>query len=159
MTITIELELEDYIDMLENKRAERAALLDMTIPNSVWNGFIEMLGYGMVPENADPTYIVDNMSVNGDYMVIEDSDLLGKAFSIAIRLFKDENCESLTYDILSRANEMSSLNEWISGRYEKELKKLIYSRREDIMDELQDDVLFTYLDDSSEYGIGVCYRL
>ena len=66
--ITIEMDVYDYISLLDARRDEVKENFGWTIPDGVYNYFIESLkdGCGVNPQSAHPKYIIDNMAVNGE---------------------------------------------------------------------------------------------
>lgn len=69
---TIEIDLDVYVGMLENRR-EQITPRGWTIPNGVWEFFVDILeDCGINTEHSDPSYIVDNLALNGDYGPCED---------------------------------------------------------------------------------------
>lgn len=143
MTITIEMDVVDYIDLLDQRRAEVEKNFGWTIPDGVYDYFCEMLedGCGINPDNANPRYVIDNMVVNGDYGPIENYGLLDEFLDHAREKFAEEYADG-NYDIC-------------------ELNDFIEENKEELIDGsgIRDELFFTYDDKDSEYGIGVCYSL
>ena len=139
----IEIDLDDYIEMLERRKREVADNFGWTIPDGVWDHFLEILeDCGSVGENSSPSYIVDNIAVNGDYGPIENYSLLDEMIQNAI---EEAACEGITLD-------------------EDTVKELLLELSYDDLCEKaeeQDDgsASFFYEDPDSDYGLGVCFSL
>lgn len=68
--VKVEIDVEDYIGMLENRRNE----FYVKAPDCIMEYYYEILRDGCIPDpqHADPSYIVDNIAVNGDYPLIRE---------------------------------------------------------------------------------------
>lgn len=71
---TIEIDVETYINMLEERRhfvTTNYGWGDM--PDCLWNYAMDIFREcGVSPDKSDPSYVVDNMLVNGDYGEFEE---------------------------------------------------------------------------------------
>lgn len=66
--IRIEMDIEDYLDLLRDRKRQCVEDFGWSIPECVWNYALEVIeDCGIDPENASPRYVVDNIIVNGDY--------------------------------------------------------------------------------------------
>jgi hypothetical protein len=64
---TVEISMYDYLEMLNNRRQEIEPR-GWTVPDAVWDYAMEIIEEcGVDPENSSPSYVVDNLAVNGDY--------------------------------------------------------------------------------------------
>jgi hypothetical protein len=141
---TVEIATDDYITILEDRREFIKKNYDWNIPDPIWEFVIEMIEDGTFcpkPEHASPSYVVDNIAVNGDYGVIEDFGVL------------DSLTEYAKEEYLA-----------IYGKYltEDELKEYVNDTVGVWMEWVNDndkEMMFAYLEDESNYGIGVCYSL
>lgn len=70
--ITISVSLDTYVTILEARKEQIEKNFGWTIPPLVWNYFIEMLYDGCIPRDTEPSIVVDNIAVNGDYGYIAD---------------------------------------------------------------------------------------
>lgn len=69
----IEIDIEDYLDLLEDRKRQCVEDFGWSIPECVWNYALEMIeNCGVDPNNASPKYIVDNIIINGDYHHYDD---------------------------------------------------------------------------------------
>ena len=82
---TVEISMDDYISMLEDRRQE-VEPRGWAIPDAVWDYAIEAIeDCGVDPEHSSPSYIVDNLAVNGDYGEVSNYGGLLDAISDAER--------------------------------------------------------------------------
>lgn len=65
--LKIEIDIDTYIDMLEERKNNVEQWFGWTIPDIVWKYFLELLQEGCIPFNSDPHNVIDNLAVNGDY--------------------------------------------------------------------------------------------
>jgi len=141
--VSIELDIETYIDMLEKRRDETDQWGGggWHIPDGVWDRFCEMLREGITPSDPNPRCVVDNIAVNGDYGALEDND--------------DERDTVLEY---ARERYVDENDTYPS---DQELEEYIRDNRAEIADGsgILDGLFFWYEDDDSRYGIGVCRSL
>jgi hypothetical protein len=93
---TVEIDMDDYIGMLENRRQE-VEPRGWTIPDAVWDYAMETIEEcGVDPEHSSPSYIVDNLAVNGDYGEVSEYGGLLDAISDVHRgraMFLYETCD------------------------------------------------------------------
>jgi hypothetical protein len=69
---TVEISMDDYLDMLDNRRGEIEPR-GWTIPDAVWDYAMQVIEEcGIDPEHSSPSYVVDNLAVNGDYGMVCD---------------------------------------------------------------------------------------
>lgn len=101
--INIKLDVETYIDMLENRRKE----FWVEIPDCVMNYFYDLLRDGChpAPENAHPMYIVDNIAVNGEYPLVRECYYKDDFVHLINECYnKEEN----TFDIWEKMDEIET---------------------------------------------------
>ena len=67
IVMKIEIEVDDYIYLLDARRNFVAEHYNWKIPDCLWDYFCEVIEECGVGSNANPNYIVDNAIVNGDY--------------------------------------------------------------------------------------------
>jgi len=72
MQITITVDLDEYVETLNDFRSARAELMNWHIPNYVWDYFVESLENGITYRDMSAMYLIDNMAVNGSYGSIEE---------------------------------------------------------------------------------------
>jgi len=142
-TQTIEMTVDDYICLLDERRANVEEWWKWTIPDGVYNWFIQSLedGCGIDPEHASPKYVIDNMAVNGDYTVIENCSDFDKVFSLAVEKLGDANSPENGDD----AAEV--------------LNAYIQDNLDELLNEAEVSYFFTYDDEDSTLGKGICYSL
>ena len=140
-SITLTMDIADYIDLLDICRAEIKESSRRTIPDGVYEFFCQMLEDGVSPSDLQPHSVINNIAVHGVYGVIEDYDALETLTEYARELYAEEH-DGAELDVY-------------------ELREFIFDNREDLIDGscICDEIYFTYYDDESEYGIGVCYSL
>lgn len=65
---TIEIDVDVYIDLLNERRTYCEVHFGWNCPDCVWDYVMDLIKeIGVPPEGSDPKYIVDNLIVNGDY--------------------------------------------------------------------------------------------
>lgn len=63
----IEMDMEVYLDLLEQRRANVRDWWSWTIPDCIWDYTMELISEcGVAPEYSAPSYIVDNLAVNSE---------------------------------------------------------------------------------------------
>jgi len=104
---TIEIDVETYIDMLEDRRnfvTEKFNWRNM--PDCLWDYFMDLIrDYGVNPNLSSPSYVVDNAIVNGDWGDFDeykeegetDEDFIEKVSDEV--MFIDENERIVCYSI------------------------------------------------------------
>ena len=104
MSNYVEIDMDVYIDLLEQRRKDVEKWWSWTIPDCIWDyaiTFIEECGVSR--EYSAPSYIVDNLAVNTDwayfdelratderYSGLSDDELTEKAEESDGVVFKDE---------------------------------------------------------------------
>jgi len=83
MTITIDV--EDYIKLLNLRREE----INWSIPDIVWDYFIQCLRDGIFPTETAPSFVVDNIAINGDYGDLDNYVHKGESREEAVERLKD----------------------------------------------------------------------
>ena len=69
----IEIEMDVYIDLLEQRRANIRDWWSWTIPDCIWDYAMELISEsGVDPEYSAPSYIVDNLAVNSDWTYFDE---------------------------------------------------------------------------------------
>lgn len=68
----IEIDAEDYIELLNNRRDFVQEHYHWNIPDCLWDYFCEVIRECGVGNNANPSFIVDNAIVNGDFGSFDD---------------------------------------------------------------------------------------
>ena len=63
----IEVDIETYVDLLNQRRKEVRKSFDWTVPNVLWDWFIETIRENGISGETDPMIVVDNAIVNGDW--------------------------------------------------------------------------------------------
>ena len=135
-------DLEDYIDMLETRKAEVAANFNWEIPDGVWAHFLQRLKEKGLQGDRRPNYVVDNIAVNGSYGPVENYNLLA---SMVHNLIKDAADEGIPYDEAAAKDHLMDIS---------------FEGVRDMAQAADDGAaLFFYEEPNSEYGLGVCYRL
>ena len=84
----IMIDLEDYIKLLDLRREEIKSL-NWTIPDVVWNYFIECLRDGILPTEIAPSFVVDNIAINGDYGDLDNYVYEGESREEAVERLKN----------------------------------------------------------------------
>ena len=145
--IKIEIDLDDYIAMLERRKRKVADDFGWTIPDGVWNFFLETLeDCGSVGENSSPSYVVDNIAVNGDYGPVENYGV----FDDMLREYKDVYIDDNGNEKELSDDEARELMQDLEYSHMMELFESVGGDR---------DSFFTYEEPDSDYGFGVCYSL
>lgn len=88
--IKIQVDFETYVTILEARKEQIEKNFGWTIPPIVWNIFVDMLRDGCVPSDTNPSVVVDNIAVNGDYGYIEDY-IYGERTEEVVRKDAEEN--------------------------------------------------------------------
>ena len=69
---TIEIDVDVYIDLLNERRTYNEVHFGWNCPDCVWDYVMKSIKEnGVPPKKSDPKYIVDNLIVNGDYSDID----------------------------------------------------------------------------------------
>jgi len=137
----IEIDLDDYIDMLEYRKREIAENHNWTIPDGVWDRFIEDLENGYdLGDNKRPSGVVDNIATNGNFGPVEKYEVFDKMVQLVI---EDAAEEGIMYTEDDARDHLADIS--------------LDSLREHA--ELAGDkgVRFFYEEPNSDYGLGVCY--
>ena len=66
-TIKIELDVDDYIDLLDNRRNFVESHYNWHIPDCLWDYFCDLIRECGISENNHPDIVVDNAIINGDW--------------------------------------------------------------------------------------------
>lgn len=65
--LKIEIDIDDYINILNERRNFIAEHYNWRIPDCLWNYFCEIIEECGVYGNTNPSYVVDNAVINGDF--------------------------------------------------------------------------------------------
>ena len=65
--IKIEIDVDDYINLLNERRDFIAKAYNWKIPDCLWDYFCEIITECGIHGNTNPNYVVDNAVVNGDF--------------------------------------------------------------------------------------------
>ena len=101
----IEIDIEDYIKLLEYRKKEIEKDYGWTIPDMVWDYFLSMLYEGCFPSETNPSIVVDNIAINGDYGLLGNYIHKGETKEEAVQriekdaLYYDEDYEYVIYSI------------------------------------------------------------
>lgn len=101
----IEIDLEDYIKLLELRKNKIKKYYGWDIPDMVWDYFLNLLYDGCVPTETNPSIVVDNIAINGDYGPLEEYIHKGESKEDAINriekeaLYYDEDIEYVIMNI------------------------------------------------------------
>ncbi len=66
-TVKVEIDINDYIALLNDRRDFVASHYDWKIPDCLWDYFCDMIETCGISGNTNPSYVVDNAIINGDY--------------------------------------------------------------------------------------------
>lgn len=117
---TVEISMDDYISMLEDRRQE-VEPRGWTIPDAVWDYAMETIEEcGVDPDNSSPSYIVDNLAVNGDYGEVSEYGGLLDAISDtkrgnALFLYETEDGGSVISADDAQARYDDAKDEWLES--------------------------------------------
>jgi len=137
----IDIDLDDYIVMLEDRKREIAANHNWTIPDEVWDRFTEDLENGYdLGNNKRPSSVVDNIATNGNFGPIEEYEVFDKMVQSVIA---DAAEEGITYTEDDARDHLAD----ISFNGLREIAELAGDAR----------ARFFYEEPNSDYGLGVCY--
>lgn len=100
MEHTVEITMSTWLSLLEDRR-EVISPRGWTIPDCVWNYAVEILedcGPSSDPAKNAPSYLVDNLAVNGDYGSFDDyrntgesdEELIARVKNRALVIFPEE---------------------------------------------------------------------
>ena len=92
MEHTVEITRDTWLSLLEDRR-KLISPRGWTIPDCVWNYAVECLkDCGPFPDPAknDPSYLVDNIAVNGNYRSFDDYRNTGESDEELIARVEDE---------------------------------------------------------------------
>jgi len=65
--LRIEIDVDTYLDMLNQRRSFIAEHYNWRIPDCLWEYFCEIVEECGIYGNTNPSYVVDNAVVNGDF--------------------------------------------------------------------------------------------
>ena len=88
--LKIELDITDYINLLDERRNFVAEHYNWQIPDCLWEYFCEIVEECGVYGNTNPSYVVDNVIVNGDFGSFDDYKQYGESDKDFIARVKDE---------------------------------------------------------------------
>lgn len=88
--LKIELDITDYISLLDERRNFVVEHYGWQIPDCLWECFCELVEECGVYGNTNPSYIVDNVIVNGDFGSFDDYKQYGEIDKDFIARVKDE---------------------------------------------------------------------
>lgn len=89
---------DEYEEMLNQRREEIAQFFGWTIPDLVWDEYIDLCHDCGFNKSETPMVVVDNIAVNGDYGDFDDykkdgesdEDFIDRAEGEALRVFPEE---------------------------------------------------------------------
>jgi len=139
----IKIDLEDYIEMLEDRKREVANNFGWTIPDGVWDYFLKALEEQGLEGDTNTRTVVDNLAVNGSFGPVENYDLLDKMVQYVIEKAASEG------DTIDADNA----KEYLANLAFEELRSIAEELDED------DDIAFFYEEPDGEYGLGICHFL
>ena len=70
--IKIELDVEDYIDLLDQRRNLVEEHYNWHIPDCLWDYFCELIRECGISNDNRPDVVVDNVIINGDWGYFDD---------------------------------------------------------------------------------------
>lgn len=149
---TVGISIDVYIGMLEDRRRE-VEPRGWTIPDAVWDYAMEMVKEcGIDPAHSDPSVVVDNLAVNGDYSEVSDYGGLLDAIQDerrgrAMFLYETEDGGNVLSADEAEERYNTALDEW-RGTAE-------------VDEDADEDEEFSKTDEYEELcgSIGVCYSL
>ena len=104
-SLKIEIDINDYINLLDERRNFVSEHYGWQIPDCLWEYFCEIVEECGVYGNTNPSYVVDNVIVNGDFGLFDeykqehetDDDFISRVEAEAFYINKDERivCFSL----------------------------------------------------------------
>lgn len=90
--MTIEIDVEDYIELLEDRRDYIESCFGWSIPEPVWEMAMNFIRECRVdPNNALPKNIVDNLAVNAEWYEFDDVREDGETDEDIISRWKDDS--------------------------------------------------------------------
>ena len=107
MEYTVEITMSTWLSLLGGRR-ELISPRGWTIPDCVWNYAVEFLkdcGPSPDPAKNDPSYLVDNIAINGEYGSFDDyrnpgesdEELIARVEDEAMAIFPEE--EIIVYSL------------------------------------------------------------
>jgi len=143
----VEIDIDDYIEMLECRRQEIAAYYDLTIPDGVWEYYLKLLEDRDAKKCINPSFLVNHIAMDGNYGPIENYGIFEDMVQELIHINEDcldEDEAGLSHEEATRLLSMFSYCDilWLFASIGGER-----------------DVFFTYVEPDSDYGFGVCYSL
>jgi hypothetical protein len=137
----IEIDIDDYIDMLEDRRREIRENHNWAIPDGVWDRLVEDLENGHdFGNNKRPNSVVDNIATNGNFGPVEKYDVFKKMVRTVI---EDAAEEGITYTEDCARDHLEDIS--------------FDSLREIAESADAEGARFFYEEPDSDYGLGVCY--
>ena len=73
--LKVEIDINDYIVLLNDRRNFVAEHYNWINPNCLWDYFCEVIEECGIYGNTNPSYVVDNAIINGDYGDFDDYKL------------------------------------------------------------------------------------
>lgn len=144
-TLNIEIDVETYIDMLEDRREE----FWVKIPDCVMNYFYELLRDGCQPdpENASPMYVVDNIAVNGDYPLVRECYYKDDFVHLINECYnKEEN----KFDIWEKMDEIETQSKGGYAIVADDMEELTLKEAENSLEEfMENHSLYCYIYEKS----------
>ena len=96
---TIEISMDAYIEALELRKDYIEKFYNWVIPDCIWDYAKEIIKKtGINSEHSEPSYVVDNIAINGDYGSFDDykeknesdKDFIDRIKNEAIAIFEEE---------------------------------------------------------------------
>lgn len=131
--VNIEIDVETYIDMLENRREE----FWVKIPDCVMNYFYELLRDGChpAPENAFPMYVVDNIAVNAEYPLVRECYYKDNFVHLINECYnKEEN----KFDIWEKMDEIETQSKGGYSIVAEDMEELTLKEAENSLEEFME---------------------
>ena len=88
--LKIELDITDYINLLDERRNFVGEHYNWQIPDCLWGYFCKLVEECGVYGNTNPSYVVDNVIVNGDFGSFDDYKQYGESDKDFIARVEDE---------------------------------------------------------------------
>jgi hypothetical protein len=149
---TVEIDMDDYLDMLVDRRHE-VEPRGWTVPDAVWDYAMETIEEcGVSPEHSSPSYVVDNLAVNGDYGEVSNYNGLLDAISDteqgnALFLYETQDGGSVISPEDAQTRYDDAKDEWLESAQ--------------LDEDADEDEEFEKTDEYKELcgEIGICYSL
>lgn len=88
--LKVEIDINDYIVLLNDRRNFVAEHYNWKIPDCLWDYFCSLIEECGIYGNTNPSYVVDNAIINGDYGDFDDYKQTGETDEDFISRVADE---------------------------------------------------------------------